>query len=74
MQFSLKKFPQVPRVKKPNERHEESSKKEHDGLLFNDTIILFVDVIVCETLDQNSHHGSCEEKAQNVLKHEMELS
>lgn len=74
MQFSLKKFPEIPRVEKPNERYQKGGKEEHNGLLLNNTIMLFIDIIVGDTLNQNCHDCSCEEKTKTVFEHEMELS
>jgi len=36
--------------------------------------MLFVDIILGDTLNQNGHDCSCEKKTQTVFEHEMELS
>lgn len=35
--------------------------------------MFLIDIIVCDTLNQNGHHCSCEEQSQRVLEHQTEL-
>jgi len=48
-------------MNKPNQRDQESSYKEHDGLLFDNSETMRVEILKSDSLDCQSHDRSGEE-------------
>lgn len=57
----------------PDERHEEGTEDEHDGLFLNHAEIVLVVVLEFKGLDQDSHEGSGEEHTQGVFEGKGEI-
>lgn len=61
------------RIDKPYDGDEEGTEEEHDGLLFDNSKVMFVVVMIFKGLDEDGHDGCGEEHAEGVFEGEGEV-
>ncbi len=74
MKFSLEEFPQIPRIYQPNQRDEERAQEKHNCLLFDNSVVLLIHIVMRYPFDENGHNSCCEKESNGVLQHQTELS
>jgi len=67
VQLTFDYMENMPRINQPNQRNQKGVEKKHNRLLFHNSITLFVYILQCYSLHQQSHHCSGEEKTESVL-------
>jgi len=71
--FSLDQNNNLERIDGPNYRNKKGVHEKHDTLLFNDTVVMFIEVVVGDGFHEQSHQGCSEKHTHCIFESEWEL-